>query len=186
MSSSTRYLTVSRITKDFRHITRNSNYRQRNRVPSIVAPTSNYPKPSDRIKYWNIVPGDFVRVVRGGNADNQKREVLSVDKAKNLVNVKGITRDRGREENAARIAKPIHYSNLQLFVGEYELPAKDGEKPETVDVYATRLSTSTPVYIPAARRWVWNRYAAGTSPKLPTPEGVAPRKNRIKIRWPMI
>ncbi|KAG9128183.1 hypothetical protein FRC07_003733 [Ceratobasidium sp. 392] len=186
MSTTGRYLTISRVTKDFRHLTRGPAYRQRSRVPTIVSATPNYPKPSDRIKYWNIVPGDFVRVVRGGHADMQKREVISVDKTRNLVNVKGITRDRGSHENAGRLSKPIHYSNLQLFAGEYELPSKDGEKPETVDVYATRLSTSIPVYIPAARRWVWNRYAAGTSPKLPTPEGVAPRKNRIKIRWPTI
>lgn len=37
------------------------------------------------------MPGDFVRIVRGANADGEKREVLSVDKTRNLVNVKGIT-----------------------------------------------------------------------------------------------
>ncbi|KAG8703204.1 hypothetical protein FRC08_003010 [Ceratobasidium sp. 394] len=186
MSTSTHYLTVSRVTKDFRHLTRGPRFQQRSRSPSIISSRPTFPKPSDRIKYWNIVPGDFVRVVRGANADNQKREVLSIDKTRNLVNVKGITRSRGSDDNKARVSKPIHYSNLQLFVGAYEFPAKGGEEPKTVDVYATRLSTSTPFYLPAARRWVWSRYAAGTSPELPTPEGVAPRKNRTKISWPDI
>lgn len=183
---SNRALTTSRITKDFRHLVIGPLFRQRSRIPTKLSTSPNYPKPSDRIKYWNIVPGDFVRIVRGANADGEKREVLSVDKTRNLVNVKGITRSRGQGDTESRVARSIHYSNLQLFVGEYEFPAKDGEKPKTVDVYATRLSTSTPSYIPAARRWVWNRYAASTSPELPTPEGVAPRKNRIKIAWPTI
>lgn len=178
-----RYLTLSRVTKHFGHLTSGPKYYQRTRIPSVLNPRPNIPKPSDRIKYWNIVPGDFVRVVQGAHADSQKREVLSVDKIRNTVRLKGIGRINAGN---IRINTPIHYSNLQLFVGEYEFPPKDGEKPKTVDVYATRLSTSAPVYLPAARRWIWNRYAAGTSPQIPTPEGVAPRKNRIKITWPTI
>ncbi|QRW01739.1 hypothetical protein RhiLY_00736 [Ceratobasidium sp. AG-Ba] len=181
--SSSRYLTVSRVTKNFGHLTGGPKYYQRTRITSNLNPRSNIPKPSDRIKYWNIVPGDFVRVVRGAHADSQKREVLSIDKIRNTVRLKGISRTN---TNDTRVNVPVHYSNLQLFVGEYEFPTKEGEKPKSVDVYATRLSTSAPMYLPAARRWIWNRYAASTSPDLPTPEGVAPRKNRIKITWPTI
>ncbi|CUA70268.1 hypothetical protein RSOLAG22IIIB_00621 [Rhizoctonia solani] len=158
-------------------------FRQRTRMPTKLATQPNYPKPSDRIKYWNIVPGDTVRVVRGAHAENKKQEVLSVDKTRNLVFLKEITMMRGYGENASKVSKPIHYSNLQLYLGVYELPDKDG-KPKETEVYATRLSTSKPVYIPAARRWFWRRYAAGTTPPIPAPEGVAPRKNRTEIRWP--
>ncbi|QRW15960.1 hypothetical protein RhiXN_03961 [Rhizoctonia solani] len=90
---------------------------------------------------------------------------------------------RGHGETASRVSKPIHYSNLQLYLGVYELSDKNGQ-PKDTEVYATRISTSKPVYIPAARRWFWRRYAAGTSPQIPTPLGVAPRKNRTEIRWP--
>jgi hypothetical protein len=91
MSANNRYLTTARVTKDFRHLVAGSSFRQRSRIPTKLSTQPNYPKPSDRIKYWNIVPGDFVRVVRGAHADNEKREVLSIDKARNLVNVKGIS-----------------------------------------------------------------------------------------------
>ncbi|CAE6527332.1 unnamed protein product [Rhizoctonia solani] len=180
---SNRYLTDSRITRDFRHLTLGPAFRQRSRIPTKLSTQPNYPKPSDRIKYWNIVPGDTVRIVRGAHAEDKKHEVLSVDKTRNLVYLKEITMMRGQGESASRISKPIHYSNLQLYLGIFELTDKNGQAKET-EVYATRISTSKPVYIPAARRWFWKRYAAGTSPPIPVPEGVAPRKNRTEIRWP--
>jgi hypothetical protein len=86
-----RYLTDSRVTRNFRHLVMGPTFRQRSRFPTKLAPSPNYPKPSDRIKYWNIVPGDFVRVVRGAHASDERHEVLSVDKTRNLVNLKGIT-----------------------------------------------------------------------------------------------
>jgi len=44
----------------------------------------------DRIKWWNIHPGDKVRVVAGGLKDTELvREVLSVDKKLNRVYLKG-------------------------------------------------------------------------------------------------
>ncbi|KAJ1308562.1 hypothetical protein OPQ81_004261 [Rhizoctonia solani] len=178
-----RFLTDSRITRDFRHLKIGPAFRQRTRFPTKLSTQPNYPKPSDRIKYWNIVPGDAVRIVRGAHADGKKHEVLSVDKTRNLVYLKEVTMMRGQGESAAKISKPIHYSNLQLYLGVFELTDKNGQTKET-EVYATRISTSKPVYIPAARRWFWKRYAAGTSPPLPAPEGVAPRKNRTEIRWP--
>ncbi|KAG8689106.1 hypothetical protein FRC11_004084 [Ceratobasidium sp. 423] len=180
---SNRYLTDSRITRDFRHLTLGPTFRQRTRIPTKLATQPNYPKPSDRIKYWNIVPGDTVRIVRGAHAEDKKHEVLSVDKTRNLVYLKEVTMMRGQGENASRISKPIHYSNLQLYLGVFELTDKNGKTKDT-EVYATRISTSKPVYIPAARRWFWRRYAAGTSPPIPAPEGIAPRKNRTEIRWP--
>ncbi|KAH7343885.1 hypothetical protein B0J17DRAFT_644339 [Rhizoctonia solani] len=178
-----RYLTDSRVTRDFRHLTLGPAFRQRTRIPTKLSTQPNYPKPSDRIKYWNIVPGDAVRIVRGAHAENKKHEVLSVDKTRNLVYLKEVTMTRGQGESSSKVSKPIHYSNLQLYLGVFELTDKAG-KPKDTEVYATRISTSKPVYIPAAHRWFWRRYAAGTSPPIPAPEGVAPRKNRTEIRWP--
>ncbi|KAB5595535.1 hypothetical protein CTheo_996 [Ceratobasidium theobromae] len=181
--SSGRYLTDSPITRDFRHLVKGPDFRNRTRFPTKLSISPNYPKPSDRIKYWNIVPGDQVRIVRGGHADENKHEVLSVNKTRNFVYLKDVTIQRGHEETS-RSSKPIHYSNLQLYVGVFSFPGKNGEPPKDLPVYATRISTSKPVYIPAARRWFWKRYAAGTSPKLPTPPSIAPRKYRHEIRWP--
>jgi hypothetical protein len=38
---------------------------------------------------------------------------------------------RGHGESASRVSKPIHYSNLQLYLGVYELPDKTGEVKDT-------------------------------------------------------
>ncbi|KDN40833.1 hypothetical protein RSAG8_07851, partial [Rhizoctonia solani AG-8 WAC10335] len=140
-------------------------FRQRSRIPTKLSTQPNYPKPSDRIKYWNIVPGDTVRIVRGAHAENKKQEVLSVDKTRNLVYLKDITMMRGQGESASRVSKPIHYSNLQLYLGVYDLPDKNGQTKDT-EVYATRISTSKP--------------PANSGSRIRP----APRKNRTEIRWP--
>lgn len=89
--SSGRYLTDSPITRDFRHLVKGPDFRNRTRFPTKLSISPNYPKPSDRIKYWNIVPGDQVRIVRGGHADENKHEVLSVNKTRNFVYLKDVT-----------------------------------------------------------------------------------------------
>jgi len=159
----------------------------------------------DRIKYWNLVPGDRVRIVRGPyrNAEVEEEEgaekkepkdkgekkdklvtILSVDKFKNQLLLKGITRGADKKDSPAFAAR-VHYSNVQLHIGKFEFPPKLGsDEPEIRDVFATRLSTSKPFYLREARHWVWHRFAAATSPSLPTPEGAQPRKSRIRIKWP--
>lgn len=44
-------------------------------------------KPKDRIKYWNVVPGDQIRLL--GDSSNRLHEVLSINKISNRVFVKG-------------------------------------------------------------------------------------------------
>lgn len=44
-------------------------------------------RPKDRIKYWNIVPGDQIRVL--GESSNSLHEVLSINRISNRVFVKG-------------------------------------------------------------------------------------------------
>lgn len=44
-------------------------------------------RPGDRIKYWNVVPGDQIRLL--GDKTNTLHEVLSINKVSNRVFVKG-------------------------------------------------------------------------------------------------
>jgi hypothetical protein len=44
-------------------------------------------KPQDRIKYWNIVPGDRVRIT--GDKGDQVLEVAKINKLSNRVYLKG-------------------------------------------------------------------------------------------------
>lgn len=44
-------------------------------------------RPKDRIKYWNVVPGDQIRLL--GDKTNTLHEVLSINKVSNRVFVKG-------------------------------------------------------------------------------------------------
>ncbi len=46
-------------------------------------------KPNDRIKYWNIVPGDSVRLI--GDKEGKVLEVAKINKLSNRVYLKGTT-----------------------------------------------------------------------------------------------
>ena len=46
-------------------------------------------KPKDRIKYWNVVPGDRVRII--GDKDGKVLEVAKINKLSNRVYLKGAT-----------------------------------------------------------------------------------------------
>lgn len=78
--------TTSPWTKDFRHLKsfprhwlKRSNIRGDPVLKSV--------RPADRIKYWNIVPGDQIRVL--GDKTRTLREVLSINRISNRVFVRG-------------------------------------------------------------------------------------------------
>lgn len=80
-----RAVTTSPWTKDFRHLLSFPRHwaRRQTRHDPVVKSVA----PRDRIKYWNIVPGDQVRLL--GDKEGRVREVLSVNKLSNRVFVKG-------------------------------------------------------------------------------------------------
>ena len=63
------------------------NVRQRRNIPAAVS--TQLPEIRDRIKWWNIVPGDKVRI--RGDKSNTIQEVYSVNKFANHVFLRGIT-----------------------------------------------------------------------------------------------
>jgi len=172
--------TTSSWTRSFRHLL--SYNRHWDKRATFRDPQVKSVKPKDRIKYWNIVPGDQVRVI--GEVENTVYEVLSINRLSNQVKLRvPATSERGA-------GKKIQYSNLQLFVGHHEFPLE----PEQLEVnpvpsvnpapvFATRLSTNRPKWNPIFRRWDWQRFAVNTMPRLPTWTG--DRRDRINIPWPV-
>ncbi|TFK56131.1 hypothetical protein OE88DRAFT_1804899 [Heliocybe sulcata] len=176
-----RAATSSPVTRDFRHL---------DSVPrwwlgrsSFSDPVSKAVKVKDRIKYWNIVPGDQVRVL--GEREGTVREVLSINRFSNRVYLRAARNDG---ENSQATGHPInvHYSKVQLFLGKHEFPpAKGSTVTEIVPVFASRIGTSPPVWDVAKHAYVWKRFAVNTTPRLPhwtkQSHGLEPK---MPIPWP--
>lgn len=78
-------LTSSPWTKDFLHLQPfPTNNLKRLSFQDIIVKAA---KPKDRIKYWNIVPGDRVRI--RGEKDGRVLEVAKINKLANRVYLKG-------------------------------------------------------------------------------------------------
>jgi hypothetical protein len=74
-------------TKDFRHLQPFPvNYLKRYSFKDMRVRAA---KPKDRIKYWNIVPGDRVRI--RGDKDGKILEVAKINKLSNFIYLKGTT-----------------------------------------------------------------------------------------------
>ena len=62
-------------------------------------------RPTDRIKFWNIVPGDHIRL--RGDGDDTIHEVLSINRLSNRVFLKGPATVRGKFSSPVR----LHFLN---------------------------------------------------------------------------
>ncbi|KAF4619461.1 hypothetical protein D9613_005417 [Agrocybe pediades] len=133
-------------------------------------------RPADRIKWWNIVPGDQVRL--RGDKNNTIREVLSINKLSNRVFLKGTAEDTA-DANQPPKTKNYHYSRCQLYIDELRVRPPDDPTgtPIYAPVFASRIGTSQPKWNHKQSRWVWARFAMATVPKLATPR-------TIRIPWP--
>ncbi|KAG5716069.1 hypothetical protein E4T56_gene10779 [Termitomyces sp. T112] len=163
-------------TKNFGHmlpIPKRLMKRFSNRDPGIKSV-----RPRDRIKYWNIVPGDQIRLL--GDKKNTLHEVLSINRFSNRVFVKGQANTGAEDPDKAPPSKNFHYSRCQLFLGNYELsPTSKSPESQIVPVFAKRLGTSSPFWNRFFGRYDWQRFATKTVPIIPHLEGT-----RIPIPWP--
>ena len=76
--------TASPYTKSFRHLLPYNRHWERRMT--FRDPIIKSAKPKDRIKYWNIVPGDQVRI--RGEESKTIYEVMSINKLRNQVRLK--------------------------------------------------------------------------------------------------
>ncbi|KAJ7179465.1 hypothetical protein C8R46DRAFT_1073842 [Mycena filopes] len=116
-----------------------------------------------RIKFWNIVPGDQVRI--RGRAGNQLRLVWRIHRLENTV-------EFPTENDTSSI---YSYARCQLFIGNFPFPPLPGStEPRSLPYLAP-----PPVWVPRLRRWHWDRFATSTTPVLPDLKGT-----KILIPWP--
>jgi len=131
-----------------------------------------------RIKWWNIVPGDQIRI-RGRESDGIK-EVFAIDRFANRVIFKNFKQPNAITD-VANTSTSVHYSRCQLLAGRFKLaPKSESEEPQVIDVFAKRIGTSRPKWGFGA--WRWKRFAAALTPRPPQdslPEG------RLEIPWPI-
>jgi large subunit ribosomal protein L24 len=162
----------------------------------------------DRIPRFNIIKGDRVRITVGAPKDKYNdaeagREsgykvytVADVDKTTNRVYLEGLTNKRANsprplppdfdsltpeaqkewteQKNWVATQRPVQYSNVQLCV----------EEAGAESVFATRVSTSAPVFDRKTNRFVWERFAAKTNAMTSAPLDKA--KGQIHIPWPVV
>ncbi|KAG6818845.1 hypothetical protein H0H93_001082, partial [Arthromyces matolae] len=145
---------------------------------SIRDPLPKTVRPRDRIKYWNIVPGDQIRLL--GDKNNTLHEVLSINRFSNRVFVKGQSNTGEVPDGKIPPSKNYHYSRCQLFLGNYEFPPTAKEpKTHIVPVFAKRVGTSRPFWNRFFGRYDWQRFAIKT---VPTVSHLV--DTRISIPWP--
>ena len=108
-------------------------------------------KPRDRIKYWNIVPGDQVRI--RGEESKTIYEVMSINRLSNQVRLKVPSSVSEitvsillfyadvnfvlKSEKA--VAKKVQYANLQLLVGHHAFPPEEGTSEPVTAPYTSQF-----------------------------------------------
>ncbi|GJE84695.1 hypothetical protein PsYK624_007710 [Phanerochaete sordida] len=166
-------------TRDLRHVTAVVPRLWKKQRFSFYEPKYKDVKPKDRIKWWNIVPGDEVRL--RGDPEGMVRQVSSVNRFTNRVFLR-TEKDHADNAGPPR-GKNVHYSKCQLLVGRFRFPPAEGStEPQTLPVFASRLGTSAPFWHPLARRFQWERFAIATQPRLP--DYSPGSETRIPIPWP--
>lgn len=174
-------------------------------------PSGAFVAPKHRIRRWNIVPGDKVRLMVGKRSEKFDGDmwrvytVAGVELTTNRVYLEGLTNIKTnqvqpvppqaeldamtaderqsvlQQRNFTHTRRPVHYSNVQLCV-------RDAGRDS---VFATRVATSAPFYDQRTRRTRWSRFAAslvgGDGPVAdPAAAGLPahPVRGQVRIPWP--
>lgn len=177
-------------------------------------PGRKYTAPKDRIRRWNIVPGDKVRLMVGKPEEKYDTTKQGKDGAKgkvwrvytvsgvnmvhNRVYLDGLTNVRSNrtqplpsEEKLAKMTEDERHSYLQQrnFISQrravhYSSVQLCVRDAGADSVFATRVATTAPFYDRATRSARWARYAAALSGD----GSMLPRdpaRDQVRIPWPI-
>lgn len=144
-------------------------------------------KPVDRIKYWNIVVGDDVKVITGPYK-GKVGKVQEVIKDENKIIVSGVNvlkkmlprflvEATGSESQRIEYPGPIHYSNVQL-VGDLPTAANPTGPKRRVEI--KRVNRGRTFYNKDKNYLTWRRWVPGENVFLPWP-----RNSETKPDGPM-
>lgn len=148
------------------------------KAPTHAAHRPKFVQPKDRIPFWNIVPGDHVKLRCGRVGQKEGLEskekvrgegiVISIDREKNWLWLRDVDDNNKLAPKAIRHIVPRYVDPLQPEKGygpnttEVPRPVHYSNvmlKIPGSDEYAVRLSRSTPKYDRTKGRWVWKRFA---------------------------
>ena len=177
LAMSTSSATSRRVLRNLDHLWQGTNQKFINKLrPSFAQSTPAYVPPKDRITFWNIVPGDVVKLRSGAIGHDEDGRpirgegiVTSIDRTTNRLllrdiddnhkmapkNVKHVVprlidpeagEEKGFSGNTTSVPRPVHYSKVMLKV------------PDT-QTYASRIVRSKPFYDRQKGMFVWKRFA---------------------------
>ncbi|KAH8830589.1 hypothetical protein DL96DRAFT_1593561 [Flagelloscypha sp. PMI_526] len=161
--------------------------RSRNNLP-LLGPLK-IPPPQDRIKQWNIVPGDKVGV-RGDEDSSKVWDVAAVDRVLNtvlLTDTSGQAKnllvrppeDLGEDKDDTPTGhRAVPYWNCKLLLGYRELPEPHSGEMNNIPFFAKRMRKTPPKYDGYSHSWTWKRYAIAIEPRIPG------YKLQSSIPWP--
>ncbi|WFC98232.1 hypothetical protein MYAM1_000957 [Malassezia yamatoensis] len=170
--------------------------------PSYMQSRPPFVHPQDRIAFWNIVPGDRVKLRSGAiGHDEQNRPirgegiVTSIDRTTNRLwlrdlsdevktapkNIKHVVPrmvdpeagpEKGFSPNVQSVPRPVHYSKVML-----KLPDSDA--------YASRIERSKPFFDKRKNMFCWKRFAVV---KAVSEEAIRAGRavERIEVPWPKL
>ncbi|KAL1409619.1 hypothetical protein Q8F55_003614 [Vanrija albida] len=171
-------------------------------------PPKAYVQPKDRIRRWNIRPGDSVRLMVGkpeekyidgdvGVSSGWKvYKVSSVDMERNRLYLEGLTNTKANavrpppenpeeldEETRNQLKQQQNFIKARRPV-QYSNVQLCIEENGKDSVFATRIATDKLFFNPKARRLQWQRFAASTS--RPATIESDPKRGQVSIPWPAI
>ncbi|CDR99027.1 uncharacterized protein SPSC_04495 [Sporisorium scitamineum] len=149
------------------------------RAPSHAAHRPKFVQPKDRIPFWNIVPGDHVKLrcgrvgqKEGLESDNEKVRgegiVVSIDREKNWLWLRDVDDNNKLAPKAIRHIVPRYVDPLQPEKGygpnttEVPRPVHYSNvmlKIPGSDQFAVRLSRSAAKYDKRKGMYIWKRFA---------------------------
>lgn len=169
-------------------------------------PSRVYTAPKDRIRRWNIVPGDKVRLMVGKPEEKYEADkvwkvytVTGADMVNNRLYLDGLTNKKTNRiqpvpppEELEKMSDDERQSFLEqrnfirqrrpVHYSNVQLCVRDAGADS---VFATRIATTAPFYDQATRSVKWGRFAAALSG---SDAGLAkdPARDQVRIPWPII
>ncbi|WVQ76508.1 hypothetical protein IAR50_006178 [Cryptococcus sp. DSM 104548] len=197
---------ISRIPRGFEHLIAPHNNKFARKVPSrFPHPTTKFVQPRDRIKKWNIRPGDRVRLTAGKskhvfrNGQNSSEgwnvyTVKTVDMGRNRVFLEGITNKKSQPTHAMpedfdtldakeqeKITNQPNFIDIMMPVHYSNVQLCVDESGE-VDkhVFASRVKTQETHFNKYTQRLEWRRVA----PKLTGTVEAESHLEETNMPWP--
>ncbi|KAL7421427.1 hypothetical protein Q5752_004313 [Cryptotrichosporon argae] len=196
---------VARVPKGLHHLEPAVSNKFQKKYPSRAPhPPTAYVAPAARVRRWNVVPGDLVRLLVGKPKERFNDETKGKDGGYKVYRVSKVDMERNRvylDGISNKKANPIMRApdNFDELTETEQASYRDQKNyvpalravhysnvqlcvdPES-NVFASRIATSAPSFDRTTRRLKWDRFAS----KLSGETSLAPdaARGQVEVRWP--